>query len=304
MLMSAVRSCEVSIRCMAKLIRNDRSTLPADLSMVEGNVLVIKVVGLGFNKKHLVLKSGSPELLSVHADRPDDRKLEQSVKLTVVAKALRQERVVEVTAYVNDGRTSVVDAGTPRIRIKILPYLHLPAQDSELGILTRMLILETAGPEHPNYAGAAEARQSMQWMIRLLRNRLEAGPHHFSNKPSEAANLAVTSMTDVVKISGQVEAFPRYPNLPDKKVALIKRTLDLANDATQGRFPAYRELLENAISVAGSPPIADPCPTKLYGWKTQGAPSPGRNFKYFRSLGGQDFYTLTPEFRADVLKIK
>ncbi|EHK68272.1 hypothetical protein [Achromobacter arsenitoxydans] len=289
---------------MAKLIRNDRSTLSTDITMVEGNVLLIKVVGLGFNKKHLILKSSAPELLSVHADRPDDRKLEQSVKLTVVAKGLRRERGVDVIAYVNDGRTSLADTGTPRIRVKILPYLQLPAQDSELGILTRMLILEAAGPEHPKYGGAAEARQSMQWMIRLLRNRLEAGPHHFSKSPSEVARQSVKTMTEVLKIPGQVEAFAQYPNLPDKKKALITRTVDLANDATQSRFRAYRELLENAILVAGSPPVADPCPTKLYGWRTQGASSPGRNFLYFRSLGGQDFYTLTPEFRADVLKIR
>ncbi|WMD20642.1 hypothetical protein RAS12_29300 [Achromobacter seleniivolatilans] len=289
---------------MAKLFRNDRSSLPSEISLVEGNSLAIKVVGLGSNKKHLILKSNAPAFLSVQADRPDDARLEQSVKLTVTAKDLRQEKVVEVIAYTNDGRNTNVDSGTPKIRVKIFPRVELPPQDTELGILTRMLIIETAGPEHRMYAGPTEARESMQWIVRLLQNRIDAGAHHFSLKPREAAKLSIKTMTEVVKVPGQVEAFSLYPNLPEKKKALLKRTLELANDATQSRFRAYRGLVEDAISVAGSAPIADPCPTKLYGWKTQGAPSPGPSFRYFRSLGGQDFYTLTPEFRADVLKIK
>lgn len=261
-------------------------------------------MGLGPNRKHLLLKSNAPGLLSIHENTPDDRNLEQSVKLAVVAKDVRQERVAEVTAYVNDGRANVVDAHTPRIRVKILPYLHLPAQDSELGMLSRMLILESIGPEHKKFAGNAEARQSMQWIMRVLRNRLEAGAHHFSNSPRTAANQTLATMTQVVMIPGQVEGFPDYPNLPERKMALIKRVVDSANDGTHGRFAAYRELLADAIAVAGSPPIADPCPTKLYGWRTQGATSPGPNFQHFRSLGGQDFYTLTPEYRAKVLKVK
>lgn len=81
-------------------------------------------------------------------------------------------------------------------------------------------------------------------------------------------------MTELVKIPGQVEAFSQYPNLPKKKRELIKRTVDLANDATRSRLRAYRELLEDAISVAGSPLVTDPCPTKLYGGKRRLPPVP------------------------------
>ena len=60
--------------------------------------------------------------------------------------------------------------------------------------------------------------------------------------------------------------------------------------------------MKNAIDVAqaGKAQIGgDPCPTGLYGWVTARTASPGDNYVLFKRQGGQDFYTLTDEFKKD-----
>lgn len=78
--------------------------------------------------------------------------------------------------------------------------------------------------------------------------------------------------------------------------------MKIANDPTHRHFVAYRQYVQDAIAVAqGHNTGKDPSPAGLYAWRTAGAKSPGPNFEKFQTLGGQDFYTLTKEFRDDPL---
>lgn len=222
---------------MATLIRNDRSTLPPEIALVQGNALLLKVIGLGPNKKHLVFTGSQSSLLRVEAINPDDRNRVQSIRLVSLATHSQWESVVEVVAYVNEQPLSRVDAGTRRLRVRIVPELRLPNEGTEAGLLARLLIAEAAGPEDEYYAGEAEALESMRWIKRVLQNRLRAGAQHFSLKPASLDPKAIQNLADVVRIPGQVADFDTYPLLPSTLKRRIDKAVSVANDATDSRTP-------------------------------------------------------------------
>lgn len=290
---------------MATLIRNDRSSLSPEIALVQGNALLLKVIGLGPNKKHLVFRGSQPSLLRVEAINPDDRNREQSIRLVSLATHSQWESVVDVVAYVNEQPLSRIDAGTRRLRVRILPRLSLPDEGTDAGLLARVLLAETAGPDDSRYAGPAEAVESMRWIKRVLHNRLNAGARHFAPRPGSADAHAINTLRGVVKAPGQIADFERYPDLPQAMQERINGVVGIANDASDKRHERYRKFVDDVISVVRSAEIiADPCPTGLYAWRTRTSGSPGPNFVFFQTKGGQDFYSLTPAYQAEVLKIR
>jgi hypothetical protein len=65
--------------------------------------------------------------------------------------------------------------------------------------------------------------------------------------------------------------------------------------ATSLRYDAT-PLPDSLTLVLGNILRDNPCPTGLYGWRTAGASSPGKNYVKFKTQGGQDFYTLSPGY--------
>lgn len=278
---------------MSKLLRSNGAPLGAQITLFPGNRLQFKVSGLGPNRKHLVFRS-SDSALSITPLKVDDRKIEQVLRLEVQDHGIVCRRVVHVDAYVSDaqGRPQQKDMNTARLAVEVQCALKLPQEDTEAGILARMLIVENAAPSHPKFVSLDEALESMQWMVHALRNRLKLGAHHFSAH-------GATTLTALIRAKRQVEGFEQYPRLPFRQNSTLNAILNVAHDGTDSRYKAHRLFVEHAIAVAsGEKPGADPCPTKLYAWKTEGADSPGHNFIKFQSKGGQDFYTLTNAFLA------
>lgn len=265
------------------------------ITLFPGNRLSFKVSGLGPNKKHLVLKS-TDSALNVVALRVNDRNIEQSLRLDVQEHSIVGRRVAHVEAHVSDaqGRPQLKDGNTPRLIVEILPRLELPDENTEAGILARMLIVENAGPENPRFISLDEARESMLWMALVLRNRLKLGPEHFSAR-------GATNVTTLIKAPNQVEGFEAYPTIAPKQDKLLKDSLAAANDGTHRFQKQYMVYVAHAIAAAtGEKTGADPSPAGLYAWRTQGARSPGANFKKFQTIGGQDFYTLTEAFLSSL----
>lgn len=152
-----------------------------------------------------------------------------------------------------------------------------------------MLITENAGPTHPQFVSLDEALESMQWMTHVLRNRLELGPEHFYAR-------GATSLTALIKAHNQVDGFEKYPRIAEKQNDVLTKTLDIANDGADSRSERHRTYVEHALAVAKGKVGSDPCPTKLYAWRTAGSKSPGDNFVNFQLKGGQQFYTLADAF--------
>lgn len=276
---------------MARLLRNNGTPLPQQITLFEGNSLNFKISGLASNKQHVILQSSDP-VLKVVPVRVNHGNIEQNLRLEVGAASSMSRRVAYVEAYVADasGHPQQIDLGTPRLTVNILPKLKLPLEETEAGIVTRMLIVENAGPGSPTFVNQYEALESMQWMRHVLINRIKLGSQHF------AAGRAET-LTDIIKAHNQVEGFGNYPRIAPLQTYTLNDMLNIANDASDARHETYRTYIENAISVAeGKNTGTDPCPTKLYAWKTEGSKSPGSNFVRFRAKGGQDFYTLAKDF--------
>jgi len=280
---------------MARLLRSNGALVGAQVTLFPGNRLQLRVSGLGPNRKHLVLKS-SDSALRVVPLKVNDKNIEQVLRLEVQEHSIVCRRVVHVDAYVTDaqGRPQHKDINTARLTVEVAPKLVLPESNTEAGILARMLIVENASPDHEKYVNQSEARESMQWMVHVLRNRLRLGPQHFAAR-------GATDLTTLIKGKNQVEGFENYPTIAALQNQLINRTLDIAHDGTHGRQKEYMVYVATAIAVARGEEIgADPSPTGLYAWRTKDSRDPGQNFKKFQSKRGQDFYALTDAFLSSL----
>jgi len=132
-------------------------------------------------------------------------------------------------------------------------------------------------------------------MAKLLRsNGVVLGP--------QITARGAVSLTTLIKAHKQIDGFEKYPQIAAKQKELLTRTLAIANDGTDGRSERHRAYVTHAIAAARREvPESDPCPTKLYAWRTVGSGSPGDNFVEFQRKGGQQFYTLASAYLARVM---
>ncbi|HLX03401.1 MAG TPA: hypothetical protein VKS80_14945 [Trinickia sp.] len=277
---------------MARLLRNDGTTIGTQITLVAGNQLLFKVSGLGPNSRHLILISTHRSVRVVPVS-VDHRNIEQRLALKVSKCGVSCSQIVHVEAYVGDERGQPLrrDLNTDRLVVQILPKLELPPAVTETGMLARMLISENAGPENPDFVSLNEARVAMQWMMVVLRNRLKLGAGHF------AAGRNASTLEELIKAPNQIDGFENYPSIRPKQQQLIDKITANANEGAHRLNKQYRDYIETALAVArGELWSADPCPTGLYAWRTNEAKSPGANFIQFATKGGQDFYTLTNDF--------
>ncbi len=106
-----------------------------------------------------------------------------------------------------------------------------------------------------------------------------------------------------MRAPGNVGGFQAYPNLSSQLSNTISDIVGIANDASDQRFSSYRSYVQKALSVAnGENPITDPCPTKLYGWRTLGHGSSGSGYADFAPLAGQMFETLSAGKLSEIQK--
>jgi hypothetical protein len=271
---------------MATFLRYDTAPLPDNLTLVLGNILPFKVLGQGADHNHLEIRSSSPAV-TVTVVSANPHSAEQSLKM--FAKELTNDGPAMISAHTQDGKP---DPKTSVIKVTVSAQVDLPAANTEAGALARMLLIENVTPGQKKY-DARETLTTMRWMRWVFVNQLRFGSQWFTH------GTKVTSVTDLIKAGGQVEGFQQYPTIAVEQNQLLSNILSVQNNAADGRFSAYRQYVQNAIEVATAPEKEigdDPCPTGLYGWRTAGADSPGRNYVKFKSQGGQDFYTLTPGY--------
>ncbi|MDH2432642.1 hypothetical protein QCD60_08685 [Pokkaliibacter sp. MBI-7] len=282
---------------MAKLYRNNRAPLGNKITLVAGNSLPIKVEGLGSNRRHIVLKSRNPQLLTVSAVQVNDRMLEQSLRIEVRRDGIVTSQRTFVDAFLNDGTPTLTkkDQTTAPLEVEVLPEIRLPADSTEVGMLTRMLLVENITPGLPGYS-SSEVEECMKWMRFVFINRMQLGSEFFG------AGKNINNLVEFVKAPNQVEGFSNYPKLSTVLGDNLARYIAIANDGTHVKNKAFRDYIALAVATARlseSELGKDPCTTKLYAWRTSGAASPGKNFVLFSSKGGQDFYTLTEFFIKD-----
>lgn len=172
------------------------------------------------------------------------------------------------------------------LNVGVDPAIELPDRNTVPGAVARLLMAESRGPSHGSYV-AADSLRSMQWMRRVLENRL-------ANNPRQFGAPGATSLIDIIRARNQFAGFSNYPNYDTAIRARLQQMLDIANNDSDPRQQVFREFVHNAMSVAQGSAIADPCPTGLYGWRTQGSGGPGGRFVVYQTVAGNTFYTLQP----------
>ncbi|BCD85659.1 hypothetical protein PSm6_20660 [Pseudomonas solani] len=257
-----------------------RNKLPVvgSLELVVGNVLKLKLNGLGPGKKHYRIKSANT-CLEVKQDA-NDRQSEQSITI----KALRACQSVRVEAF------SAVDDLPSGIHvvITVLEALTLPDGKTDEGCLARLLLAESVVPK--NAGGLEEALFSMQLMRQVIENRMAfSEPKHFG-KPANKTMTGFITARDPL----QFEGFGNYPAIGAKE-GKIDSYLRLANDGSDLRFSFVRQHVQNALDVAAGKSVAKPYKPPVYGWMTEGS-DPGGYFIKAVDKGGQTFFSLTQAF--------
>jgi hypothetical protein len=268
--------------------------VPPQITMTVGDTLHLKLDGeLGRDAKavHFIVNCDNPRMGVVGiTSKSDPKNSEQAIVVT----AKSQVQLIWIMAFEQDGKPS---SKVPSFAIKIEPKIVLPPENTEAGVLARMLIAENIMPSGSGF-NLDESLMAMQWMRIVLENRLNFSYPHTLQVP----NGAKTFMA-LIKSKGVVEGFEAYPVIAGKKAKDIREALEYANKGTHPKFSFYRGYAQNAIDIAtGRKRGIDPCQRKLYGWKTVGSEPPSENFEVFKDLGGQTFYTLTDEFLADPLQ--
>ena len=272
--------------------RKHPSDLPVDgkIYMLRGSTIEFKV-DAGPNKETLIIKAASPDIVQIKQKRISNK---PGSIITITGKAVG---TAVLQGYIETGSASPGRAPSIRctgcispLTVEVLQKIELPNKNTEAGAVTRMLLAENYTPESAHY-NEKDSLIAMQWMRNVLENRLAFSHPHLLQVPHGSKSFIAT-----IK-GGSVEGFRSYPTIQKGKEKNITDAVKFANHARHPHFLQFRKHVENAIAVAnGEKRGDDPCPTKLYAWKSEGSPAPSSNFVKFRTLVGQDFYTLTPNF--------
>jgi hypothetical protein len=164
------------------------------------------------------------------------------------------------------------------------PPLVLPDASTVAGLQARMFLNECRSPAYSTYDAAATVI-SMRRMDIVLHNRTK--PANYKLFGASGPNMQA-----VVQAPGQFAGFASYPTLSTGVANNIKSILDIANNLSDARSPAYRAHVQKAIDVGNASPVADPSPGQLTYWRTAGSSAPGGSAKFFETYNFQDYYYI------------
>ena len=257
-----------------------------EFQRMNGTRLPVPLVGVVGTKMHLKYVPARGESLST-----DVQLLPTSIAREVgIDRRTAQNFLTFTLEFLQPGNASLCigpksasskGVATP---IMILKMLAWPVAGSTTRALTELFVAETMVPGSPGYSDA-NAEKSMGWMSVVIRNRL-------IKASALVGSAGAKSSVDVIRAHGQFEGFSAYPALSAAVQERLRTYLVIANDAGDVRSAALRRFFDIAFKVAASNAVADPYPTGLYFWRTQGSGAPSDRTLAFQSLMGNTFYTL------------
>ncbi|WP_089726738.1 hypothetical protein [Candidatus Thiosymbion oneisti] len=263
---------------MATFTLVDDRTIVTQDNMRLGGKMRLHLAGVGGNRKAIQLHSTNPRIAGG--------------RIIALFNGPKGIWTVEIDAFAT-GKAEIHAKHNGKVvaklQVTVAKKLTLPAATTQEGMLVRLFLAESPPPAKSSY-NATDAKKGMQWMRLVLENRLK-------NNPGQFLAPGAKTITDIVRARGQVEGFENYPTLKAGLQARINDIVKIANDDSDRRQEKHETFLLNALEVAtGKAVVLDPCPTRLYGWRTADSRSPGGRFKkYGTPLSGNQFYTLEPE---------
>lgn len=165
--------------------------------------------------------------------------------------------------------------------------IALAAEDTDVGCMERMLLLETTSPAYEGRYDRDDSLKAMRLMRQVVENRLRAPVKSRFGEPSDA-----DSWTDIIAVGSQFAGMGDYPELPAALKNNLAEFLRLANAARDPRQPVYAQFVQDAItaSTEAAPPQEARFPN-VVAWRTHGASSPGAGFRLLVTVQGNDFYS-------------
>ncbi|AVS64525.1 hypothetical protein C8245_01435 [Paracidovorax avenae] len=262
--------------------------LPAAITLVEGNALRVKLESI--EKRYtLVAVSDFPNVLEVTASQHNTRA--DSWAFTVTARSAGNAKLA---VQVQRGAGAPVLTITPAlVSISVKRKTVLPDPDSDEGLLVRLFLVEVPAPQEWRAAGIGgpeEALEIMRMMRRVIVNRLQSGNTREFMAAGARDIRGIVTASDGGSV--QFAGFDSYPNIAGAKQKMIESRMAIVNDATNAQWHArYAAFYDAALTAATEPLPADPSPTGLFGWRTEGRGAPSSEYRAFRSLGRNTFFT-------------
>jgi hypothetical protein len=247
--------------------------LPGNNTLFVGNTFVFKVVPARGELVPFKMSFSAPKIVSLAKD-------DVRVKPNFEIYTLKADKVGSVSVTAQNAQGSKVGP----VVFNVKAPLTLPAANTDAGALTRLLLAEAPSPFAEDY-DSTNFKTGMHWMRLVVENRLAMAS-------SQVGSAGAKTRIDVIKSPGQFKGFEQYPTIASGQSTLIDEIVALANKGGHPKQDLFYKHVVAAIAVPTEPMIADPCPTKLLGWRTAGASSPGGSFTLYKTFSGQDFYTI------------
>jgi hypothetical protein len=268
--------------------RNSGPCVIDPITLVEGNELKLKLKGEVAKGRatHYTLNNGAAAFLRIEA-KSDPMQEYQTINIT----ALSRTPVVRIRALSPETKAL---PNVPPVMIEVVPQISLPPDDTDAGLIVRLLLAEALTPTKSGYGDGEEARQSMDMMRQVLDNRLHASPTKLG--PRINAVPIGSNLKDIIFAGGQFEGF-----VGERIVGSARKTIDgfirIMNNGTYENFKKVRRHVEYALEVAQRPASATPITkNSLTHWRTAGSDAPSSNVELFRKIAGQAFYTLKQDY--------
>jgi hypothetical protein len=176
--------------------------------------------------------------------------------------------------------------------------LKKPDLNTDRSAMIFMLIVESR-PDKP----AEAVKKGMRAMYWTIVNRLKYNHHGIFSAPN------AKTLRDIIGADGS--QFEGFSLNKEKKLAASKEVINrlnafykIANNIKDSRRNLYRTFIKNAQSVVIEKGGQDPFQSKggSFGWRTENKGSPGDNFEFIENLAGNAFYTVTEDFKKELVE--
>jgi hypothetical protein len=183
----------------------------------------------------------------------------------------------------------------------------LPPLTTEAGVMARLLVNESMVPglpHNPHYSEEQSLR-GMRLMKVVIDNRLNHRPPASAGYLANLFNAPQASNYIDIIVSGQFAGFSRSGGTVQTSAGVTANIDAIVQEANQGKPGFYFRFVQNAITVANAPVVADEFAVlspvgsiailgRTYGWRTSGHGAPGPNFIAIPNgaIGGNQFFTL------------
>lgn len=258
---------------------------------------------------HFTLKADTSSAVTITYPLRNRARLDQNINI----KANQINEAVNVKAYGPIGDVEANCENTspcvPTLVIKIVDKIALPPENTEAGIVARLLLAESVSPaDGENYGDGTTVLQTMSLMRVVLENRVKAAQKSQGLRSYVACNPATDNFRGVIFAHKcgkseliQFAGFKTNGQIDSVVVNRINDILKFANTGTHSDFSLYRKHVEEAIKIASGPNLSSApiSSSSLLYWRTTERASPTPVANFHSTQGGQDFYTLPEGYLKD-----